>query len=72
MHVPPAPASERAHDGPAVPGRGKRLFDGFHHDVELGGARVHSSLHATHVPCTIATATMQMMMPSTWTSSLVE
>ena len=30
-------------------GAGKRLFDGFDHDVDLDVARVYSSPYATHV-----------------------
>lgn len=34
---------------PVILGRGKRLFDGFEHDLELEIAGVHSSRFATHV-----------------------
>jgi len=34
---------------PLVLGGGKRLFDGFEHDVELEVQRVYTSPYATHV-----------------------
>jgi dihydrofolate reductase len=33
---------------PVVMGRGKRLFDGFDHDIDLDIKSVHSSPYATH------------------------
>ena len=33
---------------PVILGRGKRLFDGFDHDVDLEKISVHSSRYATH------------------------
>ena len=34
---------------PVILGAGKRLFDGFDHDVDLEVAKVYSSPYATHV-----------------------
>lgn len=34
---------------PVLLGRGKRLFDGFDHDIDLEKVSVHSSPYATHV-----------------------
>jgi dihydrofolate reductase len=38
---------------PVILGQGKRLFDGFDHDIELDVAKVYSSAYATHVRYTI-------------------
>jgi dihydrofolate reductase len=38
---------------PLVLGGGKRLFDGFEHDVELEVQRVYTSPYATHVRYTV-------------------
>jgi dihydrofolate reductase len=40
---------------PVILGAGKRLFDGFDHDVDLAIAKVHSSQYATHVRYTVST-----------------
>jgi dihydrofolate reductase len=38
---------------PLVLGGGKRLFDGFEHDIELEVRRVYTSPYATHVRYTV-------------------
>jgi dihydrofolate reductase len=38
---------------PVILGNGKRLFDGFHRDMDLEVAKVHSSPYATHVRYTV-------------------
>jgi dihydrofolate reductase len=40
---------------PVILGAGKRLFEGFHHDLDLQVAAVHSSPYATHVRYTVPT-----------------
>ena len=42
---------------PVILGAGKRLFDGFHHDIELEVAKVYSSPLATHVRYTVTHST---------------
>lgn len=39
---------------PVILGAGKRLFDGFDHDVDLQVVKVWSSPYATHVRYTVA------------------
>lgn len=38
---------------PVILGGGKRLFDGFDRDMDLGVAKVYSSPYATHVRYTV-------------------
>jgi dihydrofolate reductase len=38
---------------PVILGAGKRLFDGFHQDVDLTPTNVYSSPYATHVRYTV-------------------
>ena len=38
---------------PVILGRGKRLFDGFDHDIDLEIRSVHSSSYATHTTYTV-------------------
>ena len=39
---------------PVILGAGKRLFEGFHHDLDLNVVKVYSSPFATHVRYTVA------------------